>query len=363
MQSMGVLRFITALLISLFVTQAAGADTSKINLVFIGPLSGEGASIGQAMRDSAVLAYGRLAPEIQAKLRLKFEDDRLDPKQTISIFQRLAAENAVDVVTTFSSGTSKALAPISESKQIPLIAVASSPEISRNRSWSVNFWVTPETEAALVIKESQRRGYKKIARITSMQEGFISIREQVTKANQGALEIVLDEEYPVDIKDFKAFIAKAHRLPGLDAIMVLMMPGHVSVFAKQARLGGLKQPFIGFETFEDLGEVQAAEGALDGQWYVNADLGGQGFLKEYREAYPDGSLFGAGNAYDAVLLVGAAIGQGGRRAEINKFLHTVRDFSGAMGKFSASGDNRFTLKAAVMQVVKNGFERVPGAAE
>ena len=95
-----------------------------------------------------------------------------------------------------------------------------------------------------------------------------------------------------------------------------------------------------------------------GAWYVNADDPGKEFINEYKETYPEASFWIAPNAHDAILLLGTAIERSANPEEINEYLHTVKNFNGALGTFSATGDNRFTLPAAVKVVTKDGFEKI-----
>ena len=44
--------------------------------------------------------------------------------------------------------------------------------------------------------------------------------------------------------------------------------------------------------------------------------------------------------------------------EINRFLHTVKDFTGVMGTYSATEKNNFTLPAAVKVVTRDGFKKL-----
>ena len=44
--------------------------------------------------------------------------------------------------------------------------------------------------------------------------------------------------------------------------------------------------------------------------------------------------------------------------DINTTLHTLRDFHGALGTYSASGDNRFTLPTAIKIVTEGGFQKL-----
>jgi branched-chain amino acid transport system substrate-binding protein len=334
------------------------AAPAEITVGVIIPLSGEAASFGETTRNSVNWALERIALSGHPPIRVIFEDDRLDPKLTISAYRRLRRSDQIDAVITVSSGTSNALAPIAEHDQVPMIAIASDPKIIHGRNWVVNFWVTPDEEARVTIDEALRRGYKHIARATTLQEGFLSLKSKFDELNHGKLEIVLDGEFPQAEKDFKPFLARLRAAKDVDAVMLMMMPGHLGVFAKQARSYGIKQPFFGIECFEDRNEVKVSEGALVGQWYVNADDPEGSFIEEYLKKFPGSSFWGAANAFDSLLLVAEGADREASREGINRFLHSVRDFKGSLGTYSASADNRFTLKAVVKVVTEDGFEKL-----
>ena len=211
------------------------------------------------------------------------------------------------------SNVQQAIAPILENKEIPLIAIATDEEISKNKKYAVNFWVTPDEEARLLIKESLRRGYKNIALFTTIHLGTMSMKRKFTEANNGSLNVIVDEEIAPDLKDFRSIITK----------------------------------------------VKASNGALIDQWYIQADDATGEFLKTYSEKFPKSTSFGAANGHDAIMLINKAISEGKSSPEdLNTFIHNVKDFSGAMGVFSSTNDNRFTLPAAVKVVAKDGFKRL-----
>lgn len=323
------------------------------------PLSGDAASVGDAIRNGFALGLEKLSPEARARLEIVYEDDALDPKRTITAYRRLVAEKGgLDVIVNASSGTAKALAPVIERHNIPLIALATDPEVVVGRNWSVNFWVTPEEQVRMALPEALRRGYKRIARVTTIHDFTLAIKRTFDEQNQDAIEVVLDEEFPSDVKDFKPFLARL-RGESVDAVLVALMPGQLGIFAKQVRAAGMNPPLFGFETFEDSGEVQTSNGALVGHWYVNNDDPNQSFLRDFRKRFPQSSLYGASNGHDIALLLGSAAEQNIlRSADINLFLHSLKDFSGVLGTYSSTPDNRFTLPAAVKVVTENGFEKV-----
>lgn len=340
---------------------AQAEDSPKLNVGVILPFTGDAASFGTAIRNGLMLGYDKLSPNVKNKIALSFEDDSLIPMNTISAFNKLASRNKIHVAINASSGTAKALAPIAESKGIPLLAIASDPEIVSQRKYVVNFWVTPEEEMRVALPEMTRRGYSKVARISTIHAFPLALNRELDRVNKGSVQLVLDEGYPPENKDFRTYITKLRATPEVDAVLMVLMPGQLGIFAKQLRQMGVTLPLCGFEILEDSNEVKLSENALVGAWYVNAANPDDSFLTEYQKQYPNDSLFGAANGHDIALVLGAAVEKLGPKLNaetLNEHLHTLKDFTGALGTYSASGDNRYTLPAMVKQVTKDGFEQL-----
>lgn len=343
-------------LLCAFGAEASDLNSKKVKIGVIVPLSGEAASIGEAVKNSMLMAYEKLPSQKQSKIELLFEDDGLQPKNAVTAFNKLVSVNGAQVIINVSSGTAKAISPLAEQKKIPFLAVASDPQIVAGRKYVMNFWVSPEEETRIMLPEIVRQGYKNLARISTIQEGVLSANRAFDAQNNGKVKIAIDEEYAPDVKDFKPFIAKLQNAKEIDAVLVGLLPGQLGIFAKQLRQSGVTIPIFGWEILEDSNEVKASDGALVGAWYVNAADPSNTFLSEYRKRFPDGSLFAAANGYDLILLMGEAVGQSTDSEEINRFLHTLKDFEGTLGRYSASSDNRFTLPAAIKVVTATGFE-------
>lgn len=321
-------------------------------------LTGDWASVGEAVRNGILLAYNNLPKAEQQNIQLVFEDDSSSAAGAVSAFNKLKDTQSIDVAVAFSSSSGKALGPMADKSKIPLIAIATDPQVVKGRNYVVNFFTTAEEEVRVLRKEVEKRGYKKIARICTTHDFPLSVKRVFDEENKGLVQVVLDEEYAQSNKDFKAYITKLKAQTDIDGVFVGLMPGQVGLFAKELRDLGVKTPLFGIEIFEDSNEVKVSQGALVGQWYINADDPNDDFFKTYKAAYPNASLYGAAHGYDIVLLIAAAVKQGNSPGAINKFLHTVKDFKGALGTYSASGDNRFTLPAAVKVVTLDGFKKL-----
>ena len=283
----------------------------------------------------------------------------MTPKNTITVFNKLTSLNQIDTIVTMSSGTSNALAPIAEQQKLPMLAIASDKAICENRKFVMNHWVTPEAEAEVALKEAQKRNYRKIVEISTAQEGALAIKNHFNKIATGKLQIILDEEISYDNRDMRTIIAKIRARKDVDAVMLSLLPGQLSVVARQLRQYGVSVPLFGFEMFEDRSEVEASGGALVGEWYVNAsdvtDAFGQVFTARYGS---DKTKVFASNAYDIVRMISDALKTGSSRENVNRHLHAINDYQGASGKYSALNDNRFSLPAAVKVVTPTGFKQL-----
>ncbi len=337
--------------IILLVGLSNASAQETVHLGAIVPLSGEVSAIGNAVRNGMLMAKDDLPKAIQEKLVLHFEDDACKPINTVSAFRKLVNIQGVNLVVSLTSGASRPIGPLAETQKIPLLAMASDENIVMGRKYPMNFWVTPQMENRIFVPEIVKRGFKKVARIYTTQSGVEAFVREFDKQNAGQVEILLDEEYPVEIKDFKPFINKLSAHSEVEAVMIFLMPGQLGLFAKQARASGVKLPFFGGEFFSDANEVKIANGALNGTWYVDSGEPNSDFLERYKKRFPGASNYPAANGYDIVKLVGKAMEMGlSSREELNNFFHTFKDFTGMLGTYSATDDNRFTLPAAIKSV-------------
>jgi branched-chain amino acid transport system substrate-binding protein len=338
--------------------QGAVYAGDKFEVLAILPLSGDLASIGEAVKNGIELSLSQ--NNGRDVLSVHFEDDAGLPKNTVSALLKQKALKKPDVIITVSSATSKAISPITEKMKIPLIAIATDEEISKGKEYAFNFWLTPDDAVELLFEEAKRRGYRKIALFTSVHPGTNSLRRAVNN-KKGVLDIVYEEEVDLDARDFKSLITKFRnktRGIDIDAILTNVFFGQVGIFARQLRELGFRQDLFCAELFEDEGEVASSGGALYGQWYVQADDPEGAFLATYQERYPGSSSYGAANGADAVSLVIATIRKGARSSqEIADQFRLVREFEGYSGAISYRGDNRFTFPATVKIVTREGFRK------
>ena len=326
------------------------------------PLSGQVASLGHYVRNGVELGLAQLDPQERSRIELVYEDDQFQPMQSVSAYRKLTAQGPLDAVFVIGSPTGKALLPLTERDGRILMAIgASDPALAVGRKYSFIHWVIPPVLGKALVAEMKRRDYKRIALVSAEVTGAVKDMEGAAAALEDeklAQRVVYKNTFPVDQSDYRAVVARL-REKQADAVVLVLFPGALAPFVKQARAARLKADLIGMETFEDEAEVKNAEGGLLGCWYVNASDPTDAFVKDYRARYNEHPGWASANGYDALRLMARAAAAFGHDNEaIRGFLASLQEYEGAAGKYSASGDNRFTLPAALKIVTAKGFERL-----
>lgn len=337
-------------------------DVYRIGVIL--PLTGDAATMGNYLKNGIDLAYKSLAPDEQKHIQLFYEDSQLQANRAVSAYQKLRSVNRVNAIMLLGSGDGNAVAPLSEKEKVILISIgASDHNVSKGRKYAFIHWIIPEREVAAAISEMQSRGYKRWAYITQEQQGMIAVEEAFrNEMKRRGIEnlMLVDERYLPDTKDFKTFIAKAqsHRC---DVAVVCLWPGAVGAFAKQAKQMQFKADLVGIETFEDSSAVENSEGALEGQWFISSDDGIPEFISNYKAAYKEQPGWGSHMAYDSLKLLAEGVKSFGiDNDKISNFLQTLKDYKGACGTYSATGDQCFTLPVAIKIINGKDFKKLKG---
>jgi branched-chain amino acid transport system substrate-binding protein len=332
------------------------AEAPKVKIGAILPLSGNVAQFGVLAKNGLMQAIETLPPEDRARLELIIEDDALEAARAVSAARKLVDVDKVDVLVTWSSGTSMAAVGITEAKKIPLFAIASDPMIVKGKKYAFIYWALPEREANTLTDLLVAQGKKRIALITLTHNGALAIRDAVVEIakTEGKIEIVFNEEVPGTVTDFRSLIGKLKKVGNIDAIIPTLFPGQLALAIKQMRQLGLNAPFYGFETFDDPNEIAAAEGHMKGAIFATGADPTPEFTREYQRRFPGQSAYTASNSYDVIQLIARATAQAKDSATIVKYLESIKDMPMSSGIISATDDHRFVLPTVLKIVGDRG---------
>jgi len=327
-------------------------STEPIKIGVILPLTGDAAFIGEAAKNSAILAKESFG-KTKNTYELVFEDDQADSKKTISAFRKLVDVNKIRAVGTGFPGPGNAIAPLSEKEKIIHFSIASDLSIAKDKPFVFNHWIKPENEAGVYIKEAKKQGLKKIAMITSNQQGIIAIRDALLKEDQ-TIFILKDELLGPQEKDFRTTIIKAKN-EGADAFLLMLLQGQLTSAVKQIKEMKVNIPLTSIESFDYDPE---AIPMLEGEWFVTSADPSEDFTTSYKEKYNGLPQPGSAYVYDVIRILITAFEKEETNEGAAKFISEMKDFPGVTGALSVDSDGNINSKAVVKKIINGKFVEV-----
>ena len=360
-----------ALLLTASLSFASG--TIKIGGLF--SVTGPPAFLGEPERNTAKMVVDTInkAGGIKGqKLELVVYDTAGDATKAVQMATKLIKDDkVVAIIGPSTTGETMAVIPVAEKARVPMISCAAGSKITDPVKRYV--FKTAQNDGLAVAKiyeYLQKHRQHKIA-ILTVSDGFgASGREQLKAlAGKFGIQIVVDDTYGPKDTDMTAQLTKIRASQAQSLIVWGTNPGP-AVIAKNVKQLGLKLPLymshgVSSKKFIALAG-DAAEGVKlpSGKVIVSDVLPKNDpqktsllvYVKDYKNHYKvEGDHFG-GHAWDAVMLVKAAIEKGGATTEgIRAALEKIRDFHGIGGTFSFSAHDHagLTKDAFVMVEVKN----------
>ncbi len=323
------------------------AETKSSSIGVILPLSGPLASVGEAVKNSMLIAQEKYDPN--KRVTFQFEDDSYLPKNTVSAYRKLTNSNNLQGLFVFGSPTSLSVAPMAEKSRLPMVSIAMTSTLTEGKEFVVRYNVTSDAVDREVKREVTKRGYESIAIVTSENDAMLDIRKRFFA--ESLVKVVFDETFVPEHRDFRATATKILEIRP-SAIYILLMPPASANFAKQVRSLGYQGDLFGTPPLGTREELEASQGALLDAWYVSADdRGAKEFYRTYYERHGEHPISEAVYGYDvAKLLI-----EGTQTPDLNGFLHRGEGFSGLLGEYGVDETNSFQIPTTVHRITKAGY--------
>jgi branched-chain amino acid transport system substrate-binding protein len=224
----------------------------------------------------------------------------------------------------------------------------------------------------MIYKEMNKLGLANVA-VLADNTGFGKAgMEQLEKiAPEFGIKIVEKESYDTKDSDLTAPVAKIKANKDVQAIVNWSVAPAQSIVVKNIRQAGWNVPIFQSHGFGNIKFVEAAGAAAEGVIFpagrllIAADLPAdhpqKGLLVQYKKNYEEKykenvSTFG-GHAYDAFVILEAAVKVGGNdRDKVRAAIEGLQNLPGTAGvfSFSAKDHNGLTIDAFQMMTVKDG---------
>ncbi|MFI0397248.1 ABC transporter substrate-binding protein [Paracoccus jiaweipingae] len=309
------------------------------------------------------------------QVKLVAYDDGGDANKAKTFATRLVEDDeVVAVIGGTTTGTTMAMIPVFEDAEVPFISLAGAVDIIDPVKPFV--FKTPHTDkmaCAKIFEDMKARDIHKIGMISG-SDGFGKSMQAQCKSIAGdyEIEVAADETYGPQDADMTPQLTNI-KAKGVDAILNPGMGQGPAIVTRNVKQLGLDIPLyeshgVASKQFIELAGADAAEGVrLPAAALLVADLLGDDdpqkpVVTGYRDAYKkatgeDVSTFG-GHAYDAMMILKAAIEAAGEAdpTAIRDQIEATQGYVGTGGVVNMTAEDHLGLglDAFKMLEIKNG---------
>lgn len=333
------------------VTGTALADP-PLTIGFVIPLSGPAASIGQDIRDGAILSANGLGGD--SKIRLVFEDSAGDVAKAVTAFNSLTVKDSPDAYIVATGP--EAISPLANELKVPMIATVNTDTIPQMGDYVWRYFIHAQGDAPVIARWAVQHLNITTADVIFRESSWGHNYDEAFSdeiESQGA-RILRHESYPFAAADVRTSITKiASDRP--DAVYIVGLDFEILSVLRQMRELGFpndtKIIAVGTITTQENIKFQSA---LVDRIYSSAfcePLPKDYILKfngQYSKLPPYFSLFG----YDSVRILSQAkdleaTSQGGSLASSIKNLGV---FQGLAGNVSFEEDGEMDFPVCPVQI-------------
>lgn len=290
----------------------------------IGPVTGEAAIYGQAVKNGAQIAIDEInaAGGINGfQIEFNFQDDEADPEKAVNAYNTLKDWGMNILMGTVTSKACIAVAEKSYQDNIfQLTPSASAVEsIQYDNAFQVCF-TDPNQGIASADYISENDVANKIAVIYNSSDPYSSgIYEKfIEEASDKGLDVVAEEAFTDDSKtDFSVQLQKA-KDAGAELVFLPIYYTEASLILTQSAASGFDPIFFGCDGLDGILDVEGFDTSLaEGVMLLTpfaadaTDALTKDFVAAYEEAYDETPNQFAADAYDAIYIIKAALEEAG----------------------------------------------------
>jgi len=220
--------FVAAVLALALFAFPARAD---ITIGVAGPFTGANAEFGEQMKRGAAQAVADIDAAggvLGQKLVMREADDACDPKQAVSIANRMASEGVKFVVGHFCSGASIPASQVYHEEGVMMITPSSTNPALTDAGFGNVFRTCGRDDQQGAVDGNYILAHFKGEKVAVMHDNSTAGRgqaEQVKKTlNEGGVKEVLFDSYVPGERDYSALVSKLKQL----GVQVLFLGGYVT---------------------------------------------------------------------------------------------------------------------------------------
>ncbi len=314
------------------------------------PETGPGAVFAEYIKKGIELAVSENNKSKDTKIRVIYSDSKNDPKEGISVFNKMVLGDKPPIIITALSSVTRALAPLAKDNDTIIIGTAVGlPDVTAPSNYV--FRVYPEAHGlAGVVAEYASKNFKTAAVVYIDDDFGVSgaqVFQTVFEKNGG--KFLHKEPYKIVQADFRNQWLKIQKLKP-ECVWVTGYGPAYSVIVRQMKELGIPSTLLADMTLGLPVTLKNVENAAEGIVYVDGVME-KDFVERYQSFYSERPTSYAGYAYDIIGMIEKATAGGYvTTKEIRDNLAEISDYSGAMGSITILDSRDASLKFELMTI-------------
>ena len=357
---------------------SASAEAFKIG--GSGPLSGDAAVYGNAVKTGAELAVKEINAQGTGQLEFKYEDDQADGEKAATAYNTLADWGMQASIGATTSGAGQAVSPLYQQDDIFAITPSGSStaviyQNADNESDPYGnvfqmCFTDPNQGVASADYISENKVGTKVGVIYRNDDNYSTgvFNKFKNEAEKLGLDVVAEQGFANGTTDYSVYVKKC-KDAGADVVFLPIYYQPASQILAEAKKQGYETKFFGCDGMDGILDMEGFDTSLAEGLYMltpfSADAEDeltQNFVKNYKEAYGDTPIQFAADAYDSVYAIAQALEESGVKAsdatsDITAALEkefTSMTFNGLTGSDVTWNANGEVSKAPKAVVIQNG---------
>ena len=181
----------------------------KIGVVL--PLTGNNARAGEEMKNGITLALEDLKDKNRVALKVNFEDDQMENRQTNLAALRLMQLDHVDMIVSLWTPAANLIGPRTDAQKVIQFNTGWDTSVVEKYHWTILHGGDLREFARQSVEIMKIRHVKRLAIARVEQLGFQKAFEAAKPLiKEAGIEIVFDEPFPPGTRDFRTYVLKIH---------------------------------------------------------------------------------------------------------------------------------------------------------
>lgn len=344
-------------------------EAGEILVGVAGPMTGDQSKVGGDLERGvriAVEEWNERGGILGKKIRLEVGDDQHDPKQAVSVANKMVNLGIIGMIGHYNSSSSIPASSVYHDAGIPMITPASTNPRLTEQGFNNVFRVVGRDDqqgsvaARFMFEQLKAKRVAILHDKTTYGQGLADeLRKSLAGFQGQGLEVVSFDGLTQGDKDFRGILTSLKE-KNIDLYFFGGSFPEGGLLAKQAKEVGLNVPMMSGDGVIDPKFIEIAGAAAEGTFLTFAadtenSPHAANFLKKYRAKYGDELAPYAIYAYDAAnILLKSVLESKGTESE--KIIEAIRNikYDGALGHVEFDDKGDVTESPYIVWITKNG---------